>query len=137
MEMCLDRIADFAPAIVVDSGSTDRTEAIACERGIQVVPFTWNGRYPKKKNWVLENSIVKTNWILFLDADEYLTQEFKNELKETLPATRHNGFWLTYENYFMGKKLRHGIPFRKLFLLRNGHGKFQRVEDEGWTQLDM
>ncbi|MEX0323171.1 MAG: glycosyltransferase family 2 protein [Puniceicoccaceae bacterium] len=134
---CLESIGSFASVLVVDSGSSDRTLEVAEECGCKVVNFGWNGSYPKKKNWVLLENLVSTEWILFLDADEYLTDEFKSEVAEVLPKTHCNGFWLTYHNHFMGNRLVHGIPFRKLFLLRNGKGLFQRVDDEGWTSLDM
>lgn len=134
---CLQGLSGFAQVIIVDSGSTDRTVQIANDAGADVINFCWNGEYPKKKNWVLIEGIVKTEWVLFLDADEFVTEEFKNELRRTLNTTECNGFWLTYHNHFMGKRLVQGIPFRKLFLLRNGKGLFQRVDDEGWTSLDM
>lgn len=137
IEECLIKIGDFAPVLVVDSGSTDGTVEKAKEAGAKLIPFKWNKQYPKKKNWVLQEGFCDTEWILFLDADEYLTDDFKSEICETLPKTCKNGFWLTYHNHFAGKRLRHGIPFRKLFLLRNGKGQFQRVDDDGWTQLDM
>jgi len=137
LRQCLEAIGDFADVLVVDSQSEDRSVAIAEEFGARVVQFFWNGGFPKKKNWVLQQGLVTTEWVLFLDADEILTESFKYEIRQTLPNTRKNGFWLTYENYFLGQRLRWGIPFRKLFLMRNGKGAFQRVEDDGWTSLDM
>ena len=76
---CLDAIGnDLAKNIVIiDSGSTDRTRSIAEERGIEVIDFTWNGQFPKKRNWYLRNHTPSTKWIFFIDADEYLTPEFK------------------------------------------------------------
>lgn len=134
---CLGSIGQFAKVLVVDSGSSDNTLEIAAQNGCNLLKFRWNKEYPKKKNWVLLNGHVSTEWVLFLDADEHVTDDFKKELSEVLPETKCNGFWLTYHNHFMGKWLAHGIPFRKLFLLRNGKGLFQRVDDEGWTGLDM
>jgi len=135
---CLEAIGDFADVLVVDSQSNDRSVEIAEAHGARVVQFFWNGGFPKKKkNWVLQEKLVRTEWVLFLDADEYLTEACKRELAETLPRTMKNGFWLTYDNYFMGQRIRWGIPFRKLFLMRNGKGRFQRVPDDGWTSLDM
>ena len=134
---CLSAIGDFCKVLVVDSDSRDQTVQIASNYGAEVIQFRWNGKYPKKKNWVIHSGLCCTEWILFLDADEYITQEFKEELQNRLPHCEENGFWLTYHNYFLGKRINHGIPFRKLFLLRNGNGSFQRVEDQRWTNLDM
>lgn len=137
IDRCLKCIGNFAPVVVVDSSSTDNTVQIAKVHGARVVNFKWNGRFPKKKNWVLRQNIISTQWILFLDADEYLTESFKSEIKSKLPTSEQNGYWLNYHNHFMGKRLVYGIPFRKLFLMRLGKGEFQRIDDEGWTSLDM
>jgi glycosyltransferase involved in cell wall biosynthesis len=44
-----------AEVVVVDSGSADRTQEIARQAGSSLVKFRWDGRYPKKRNWVLIN----------------------------------------------------------------------------------
>ena len=83
---CLDAIGDdFARSIVlIDSQSTDGTLEIARAYGIDVVDFKWDGKFPKKRNWFLRNHSIQTEWIMFLDADEYLTAEFKNELRQKI-----------------------------------------------------
>jgi glycosyltransferase involved in cell wall biosynthesis len=136
---CLDAIGTgFAERIVVlDSGSTDGTMRIAKEQGAEVLDFRWNGRFPKKRNWFLREHPPKTRWILFLDADEVLTAEFKDELRRTLPTTGHSGFWLHYSIYFMGKKLRGGYPLDKLALFRVGAGEYEHIEEQEWSRLDM
>lgn len=134
---CLTRIGDFCEVIVVDSSSTDETAKIAKDFGVKIINFNWNGSYPKKKNWLILQGICKTEWMLFLDADEFVTEDFKAELTRRLPECVENGFWLRYHDFFLGRKLSHGIPFTKLFLMRNGRGSFQKVDDEQWTSLDM
>ncbi|MGA0871633.1 MAG: glycosyltransferase family 2 protein [Phycisphaerales bacterium] len=134
---CLARLDRFEKVVVVDSGSKDQTREIAREHGAEVVDFRWNGRFPKKRNWMLRNHRFETEWILFLDADEYVTDRFCDELKRTLPTTAHNGFWLTYHNYFLGRYLRHGTPFTKLALIRKGSGEYERIDEERWSRLDM
>jgi glycosyltransferase involved in cell wall biosynthesis len=54
---CLEAIGpDLARRIVIiDSGSTDQTVEIARKMGAEVVDFSWNGRFPKKRNWFLQN----------------------------------------------------------------------------------
>lgn len=127
----------LGPVILADSESTDNTCEIAREAGAEVLQFDWNGQFPKKRNWVLRNHRFTTEWVLFLDADEYLYPEFIQEVQSTLPDTTHNGFWLNYENHFFGKKLRGGDPFRKLALFRVGKGEYERIEEVSWSTLDM
>ena len=133
---CLESVRDFADVIVVDSGSTDQTRRIAEEYSREVVSFSWNGRFPKKRNWALANCALRHEWILFLDADERVTPAFVEEILRVLPTTNMNGFQLTYDNWFMGRLLRHGDPMRKVALLRRGHGAYERTNEEEWSRLD-
>lgn len=136
---CLDAIGDdfAARVVVVDSGSTDETCEVAQSLGADVIEFQWDGKFPKKRNWFLRTHRPETRWVLFLDADEHLTPEFKDELRRVLPTTTHVGFWLHYTIYFLGKELRHGYPLDKLALFRVGSGEYERIEEDGWSDLDM
>ncbi|PQA53166.1 glycosyltransferase family 2 protein [Siphonobacter curvatus] len=136
---CLDALGkDFAKAIVlIDSGSTDRTRAIAAEYGVDFIDFTWDGKFPKKRNWFLQSGYLQTQWVLFLDADEYVTPAFKEELRQALHQTEKVGFWLNYSIYFMGKQLKGGYPLRKLALFRADAGQYERIEEDAWSKMDM
>lgn len=136
---CLEAIGkDLAKEIVViDSGSTDRTKEIAMEYGAKVVEFDWNGKFPKKRNWYLRNHTPTTKWILFLDADEYLTEAFKEELRTKLDNEDKVGYWLNFTIYFMGKKLKGGYPLKKLALFQVGAGEYEKIEEDMWSNLDM
>jgi len=138
---CLTAIGtDLAEKIVIiDSGSTDSTCQIAKQHGIEVVKFEWDGRFPKKRNWYLRNYTPQTKWVLFLDADEYLTEDFKNELREVLSNADNDkvGFWLSYTIYFLGHQLKGGYPLRKLALFKVGAGEYERIDEEQWSNLDM
>jgi glycosyltransferase involved in cell wall biosynthesis len=134
---CLAKLVDFAEILVVDSASDDQTRSIAEEAGAKVLDFHWRGGFPKKRNWVLLNYPFTTPWVLFLDADEQLSEAFRHELSKKVEEGVHTGFWLNYRNYFFGKMLRHGVPQRKLALFRVGSGLYERVDDLGWSPLDM
>jgi glycosyltransferase involved in cell wall biosynthesis len=136
---CLESIGNnFArKVVVVDSGSTDRTCKIAKECGVDIVEFRWNGLFPKKRNWFLRNYSVDTKWILFLDADEYLTEEFKLELREKLEQDDKVGYLLSYTIYFLGRRLKGGYPLRKLALFQIGKGEYERIDEEKWSNFDM
>lgn len=134
---CLARLKRFAHVVVVDSGSTDRTKQIASEFDAEVLLFKWDGLYPKKRNWVLLNYKFETAWVLFLDADEYVTDVFLDALGEAIESTDVAGFWLRYTNHFLGRELRYGVPQRKLSLFKVGAGLYEKIDESNWSNLDM
>lgn len=133
----LARLNKFTQIIAVDSGSTDATQEILKNNNIPCLQFDWNGQYPKKRNWVLLNYAFKTEWVLFLDADEFVSDKFCEEVETAISQNSHTAYWISYTNYFMGKKLRHGLPQRKLALFKVGAGLFEKIEEDNWSQLDM
>ncbi|QDV84642.1 glycosyltransferase family 2 protein [Stieleria magnilauensis] len=136
---CLQAIGrGFASEIVVvDSCSQDATASIAAEHGATLVQFQWDGKFPKKRNWFLRNHTPKTRWVLFLDSDEILSDDFKRELANTLPKSKASGYWLNYSIYFLGQELKHGYPLKKLALFRVGAGEYERIDESRWSHLDM
>lgn len=136
---CLNAVGkDLAKHIVVlDSGSTDRTKEIACRFDVELIDFCWNGMFPKKRNWYLRNHKINTKWVLFLDADEYLTESFKVELRSALAKTDKQGYWLSYSVYFLGRKLKGGYPLRKLALFQVNSGEYEQIDEDRWSNLDM
>jgi len=134
---CLRALGRFSEVVLIDSASTDATCSIAESFGYRVIDFAWNGQFPKKRNWYLLNHKPKNAWVLFLDADEIVTDAFCTEVAAAVQNTAHAGYWLNYRNYFLGKKLRFGIPQRKLALFRVGSGLYERIEEAAWSNLDM
>ncbi len=134
---CLSALARFSEVIVVDSGSVDKTQELARAAGARLIEFRWDGRYPKKRNWLLINHALANEWVLFLDADEIVDDRFCDEVAGAIASGRHNGYWLNYTNYFLGRRLKHGVPQRKLALFRVGSGLYERIPEESWSQLDM
>lgn len=137
LAQCLPRLARFARVVAIDSGSTDRSREVAAAAGAEWIEFRWDGRFPKKRNWFLRTQRIGTPWILFLDADELVDDAFCDELARTLPGTQHAGFWLNFDNWFLGKRLRHGDANRKLALFRVGAGEYERIDEDRWSPLDM
>ena len=79
---CLESVNGLTRNIfIVDSGSTDKTVEIARQYGALVVthPFT---NQAEQFNWALDNLPIKSEWILRLDADEYLTPELREEIRK-------------------------------------------------------
>jgi glycosyltransferase involved in cell wall biosynthesis len=102
---CLDSVAFASERLVVDSGSTDGTQALARRRGARVVEQAFLGFGPQKQFAVDQ---ARHDWVLCLDADERVTGELRRSILAALRAPRFNGYRLARCNRFMGKRLRHG-----------------------------
>lgn len=134
---CLECLNPFPEVIVVDSNSSDKTPVITEGFGYKLVNFNWNGKFPKKRNWALDNISISNDWVLFLDADEFLTTEFIEEITRKIKKTNHVGFWLNYNNFFMGKEQKYGLKMRKLALFKKDFGRFEHIAEDNWSHLDM
>src|SRR3972149_5356327 len=75
-----------AEIIILDSGSTDGTVKLAESMGAKVFHRTFDN-YANQRNYALKELPIKSEWIFFLDADEYPTEELKKEISETLRST--------------------------------------------------
>lgn len=115
---------------VVDSQSTDRTVEIAQQSGAQVVQFEFNGVWPKKKNWSLDNLPIKNDWVFLLDADEELPVEASVEITAIIAdqASDIKGYWINRRFMFMDRWMKHAYyPNWNLRLLRRGFGHFEQL----------
>ena len=140
LDKCLCAIgSDFAKEVIIlDSGSSDNTNEIASKYDATLINFNWDGKYPKKRNWFLINHKPETKWVLFLDADEIISQDFKEAVRQSLSDSKELvGFWLTYSIYFMGKPLKGGYPLNKLALFKSDSGLYEKIEENHWSNLDM
>ena len=136
IERCLRSAEPFAEVFVVDSGSTDRTAAIATSFGSNVVQFRWNGQYPKKKQWCLEHLPFAHDWVLYLDADEVVYPELAAEIAALVASgPRHAGYFAGYDYVFLGRTLRRGQRVRKLVLFDRRRGRFVDYPDLDATNM--
>ena len=84
---CIVAVTALGPIVVIDSGSIDDTKTIAESAGAEVLDFDWDGHFPKKRNWFLRTYEFKTDWVLFLDADEFVSTAFIDEVKRSISDT--------------------------------------------------
>ena len=128
---CLDSVKWADEIFVVDSHSTDETAQIAEACGAKVVQFDFNGTWPKKKNWALENLPFKNAWVFILDADEVLPPEAEAEFANTIAGPGEvAGYWINRRFMFMGRWLRHSYyPNWNLRLFRHALGRYEKLTD--------
>ena len=139
IQRCLDPLFGWADQIVVvDSDSTDGTAEFLRAKELDYVNFNWNGSWPKKRQWALENALITGDWVLLLDADEIVTTEFKREVDGILKNPKKDGYLVPFDVIFLGKKLRYGDSrLYKLALFKRGSAAYvQRVEKDE-NNLDM
>jgi glycosyltransferase involved in cell wall biosynthesis len=111
VEGVLDSVAEFDDIVVLDSGSTDRTVALATARGARVVqrPFdNWAAHH----NWALATIEFRHPWIFYLDADERMTPALEQEIR-AIAADLHEervGFYCGRDNFFLGRLIHHCYP---------------------------
>lgn len=133
---CIESVKPISKRIiVVDSFSTDNTIKIAEGLGAEVYTREFVSQADQFQ-FALDNYEIKTKWIMKFDADERLTTDSRNEIKEICIKnmdTNINGIVLRFEVTFLGKKLKYGgiYPFRKLVVFKNGLGKVEnKMMDE-------
>ena len=138
---CLKSVEGLADeVIIVDSFSTDTTKDIAKMYGARFYEHEFENQ-ADQVNWALGNIEIKGEWILRLDADEYLTPELSKEIRETLQNTSEEitGYEMKRRVYFLGKWVRHGgyYPTWHLRLWQKGKGVYEEREvDEHLTLLE-
>src|SRR5580700_3664315 len=137
---CLESLREAGEVYVIDSGSTDETAEIARSFGAKVVQFLYHGGWPKKRQWAMDTLPLAYDWILLLDADEVLTPESVEEIRQTIQDPAYNGYYFALRMYFLGKVLRHGDAsfYTSPRLLRRGKGRFEcRFENQDASMGDM
>ncbi|TDR72482.1 glycosyltransferase family 2 protein [Paludibacterium purpuratum] len=113
LDQCLQSCAFADEIVVVDSGSTDATVQIAEGHGARVIQQTWLGFGPQKQFAVEQ---AKHDWVLCLDADEWLSIELTKNIKEILSYPQFDSYHFPRCNKFMGRFLRHGEGYPDLSL---------------------
>ena len=138
IRQCLESVKWADEIFVVDSESKDHTMEIAKEYTDNVVTFHWNGKLPRKLNWSLEKLPLSHEWVLFVDADERVTPELAEEIRQIVSnGSEFSGFVVEYNYYFLGKLLKHGLLLCKCILFKHKLGQFERVDIPEVTDRDL
>ena len=120
--------------LVADSGSTDGTLEIARELGCRIIEREY-GTSGDFKNWAIPQAAHQ--WVFILDADERITLELAQEIRDTIREPKHDGYWVYRLNHFMGHRVCHG-PWRNdrcLRLFRRDVGRYVGPTDHAEVAL--
>lgn len=117
---CLESLAFADEILIVDSGSTDRTCAVAEQMGARVIYQEWLG-YGRQKQFAVEQA--ENDWVLCVDADEWVSEALRTSIMKTLRAPACMAYEFPRCNRFLGRWLRHGegYPDYNLRLYHRGH----------------
>ena len=135
LERCiLSIIHVFDKIYIVDSFSSDNTKDIANKYNAIFLEHNFIN-HSDQFNWSLNQIDKQTNWILRIDADEYLTESLKTEISLNLNKLKNsiNGVYIPRKIIFQNKLIAHGgiCSTKVLRLFRYGFGKCdQRWMDE-------
>ncbi len=135
---CLAALERVEDVVLVDSGSTDDTVALAVEARSDVRIFTHPfADFGAQRNWALDHVAPRHPWVLFVDADEFCTPELLDEIADFIadPGTMVGAF-IAGRNYFLGRWLKYSTmyPSYQLRLLRLGAVRFRK---EGHGQAEV
>jgi glycosyltransferase involved in cell wall biosynthesis len=128
----LNNVNNWANEIIIlDSYSTDNTIKI-CEEYPLKIYFNKFLNYSSQRNFAINQLTIKNDWIFFLDADEILTEDLKNEITNELSNPKYDGYYIKRRFYFMNKWIKWGgyYPTFILRLFKKDKGVFQREVNE-------
>ncbi|MFK5983392.1 MAG: glycosyltransferase family 9 protein [Flavobacteriaceae bacterium] len=127
LEKCLSSLVGVADeVIVIDSYSTDGTEAICRKYNITFIPHKFEG-YIEQKNYAIQQAT--NDYILSLDGDEALSEELKESILKVKPHWDHDGYNSKRLNNYCGQWIKHSdwYPDKKLRLFKKGSGEWRGI----------
>lgn len=121
LERCLRSLQGVADEVIlVDTGSTDRTVEIARANGARVFHFDWVNDFAAARNESLKHA--QGDWILVIDADEYLDARQGEGFRTFLQSTDAEGVFVTSRNYLGSlQQISSIMPIRVMRVFRRGH----------------
>lgn len=126
---CIESLLPITSNIfVVDSYSSDKTIEICESLGAKVFQRKWKN-YADQFQWGLDNCPIKTDWVMRMDADEYIEPDLVSELPNALANANSatTGFYIRRKYFFLGKWIKRGAvyPLNLLRVWRTGQGKIE------------
>jgi len=127
------RFAD--EVLVLDSGSSDDTVALARAAGARVEITDWPGYGPQQNRAI---DLARGDWLFSLDADERISEVLAQEIRSAIQQARFNGYDVPRRSLFVTRFLRHSgwWPDRTRRLVRRGRGRFTTHEIHANLRID-
>lgn len=104
IQACLESIKWADEIIVVDSGSTDGTQAVCQQFGCKLVHADWQG-FGIQKQRALD--LASHDWVLSIDADERVSDELKQEILGAIQQSEVDAYELPRSSSYCGKFIKH------------------------------
>lgn len=134
LEACLASLAFCDERVVLDSGSTDATRAIAERHGAHVAVQPFQGYGPQKQAAI---DLATHDWVLLLDADEHLTDAGRAAIERELAAPRAEGYRLPRAEWLFWRWPHPATrPNWQLRLFRRPHGRMNAVPVHAAPEVD-
>lgn len=133
---CLASLKGIADdVIVLDSFSTDRTEALVRGSGARFVQHAFDGHIEQKNRAITH---ARHPWVLSLDADEALDDRLARAIKEVMKAPVADGYTMNRLTNYCGSWVRHGgwYPDTKLRLWNSRKGRWTGINPHDRYELD-
>ncbi len=129
---CLESLSWCDEVIIVDDNSEDRTAEIAKKMGAKVFTRNLDNDFSKQRNYGLEKA--NGDWILFIDADERISKELKEEIKFKIKNDKVDSYLIKRVDTIWGRKLKYGENGNivLLRLARKNNGKWEGKVHEEW-----
>lgn len=103
---CIDSLSFVNEIIVIDDFSSDKTAELAKKKGAVVIKHPLNNDFSQSRNFGMK--IAKNDWILFLDADELISDKLQKSILEAVTDTTYTSYFLPRRDFFWGKELQYG-----------------------------
>lgn len=103
---CLSSLSFCDEIILIDNNSIDKTVEIAKKHGVTVYTRALSGNFAAQRNFGL--SKAKGDWILFIDADETVTEQLRESIQNALKNTGNSAFYLKRRDFWWGRELKYG-----------------------------
>lgn len=129
---CLESVSFADEIVIIDDNSSDRTVELAKKYTDKIFNHELNNNFASQRNFALNH--VHNPWILFIDADEIVSENLKEEIQQAIKKPLFNGFYIKRVDYVWNRTIKHGEggSVTLLRLAKKGAGKWRGRVHEVW-----